>query len=333
MRTLKVGRSLIAKANRNEIKKACFRLFEFLNLKKDIKNAEKVIIKPNIVSMQSYALGSITDPLVLERLVKYIRKFCNKEILVVESETIWKTRKRMEENKPDYNKDEQLTGFNLSLKSSGIERIIKNGKNVRMLNVTMAKKLDAKIVKNKVIKRFSKKANGIFPEFFSMVPEEFDAKAIFISLSKLKSHCFEDTKVTNCLKNQYGLISYPDKTVYHHKLSEAIKYVNMISESFFKCYYITEALRYTMEGGGPTRGETLKNLGMAVAGTDPVEIDAIAATLMEVNPANLDYLQLSRGLLGQYNKSALAKIPKRFKYRFKLHPNIEKITREGLVYQ
>ena len=88
-----------------------------------------------------------------------------------------------------------------------------------------------------------------------------------------------------------------------------------------------------MEGGGPTRGDTLKNLGVGIAGTNPVEIDAIAATLMEVNPLKLDYLQSSRGVLGQYNEKILAKIPKYFKYRFKLHPDIDKITREGLVYQ
>ncbi|MBI2653492.1 DUF362 domain-containing protein [Candidatus Woesearchaeota archaeon] len=333
MKILRIGDSLIAKAGKNEAKKACFQLFEFLNFKNKLKNIDKIFIKPNIVSMQHYTIGSITDPLAVDELIKYIRKFSNKEILIVESETIWKTRKRIEKDEPDYNKNEQLIGFNLSLKSSGIRDIVKKNKNVKVLNITRAKKLDSNRVKNKIAKKFGKKANEVFSEFFKMVPVEFDSKAIFISLSKIKSHCFEDTKVTNCMKNQYGLIAYPDKTVYHHKLSETIQYVNMIAQSFFDCYYITEALRYTMEGGGPTRGDTLKNLGIAVVGRNPVEIDAIAATLMEVNPLKLDYLQSSRGLLGNYNKKILEKIPKSFKYRFRLHPMIEKITRENSVYQ
>jgi len=333
MKALKIGNSLITKAGKNEAKKACLRIFEFLNFKNKLKNMDKIFIKPNIVSMQHYTLGSITDPLVVEELVKYIRKFSNKEISIVESETIWKTRKRMEKDEPDYDKNEQLIGFNLSLKSSGIGSIIKKNKNVKILNITRAKKLDGDYVKNKVKTKFGKKANEIFPEFFRMVPVDFDSNAIFISLSKIKSHCFQDTKVTNCMKNQYGLIAYPDKTVYHHKLSETIQYANMIAQSFFDCYYITEALRYTMEGGGPTRGDTLNNLGIAVAGTNLVEIDAIAAVLMEVNPLKLDYLQSSRGLLGDYDGKELAKIPKEFKYRFKLHPMIEKITRENRVYQ
>ncbi len=333
MKTLKIGNSLVIKADKNEVKEACFNLFEFLNFQNKLKNIDKVIIKPNIVSMQHYTLGSITDPLVIDELIKYIRKFSKKEILFVESETIWKTRKRIEQDEPDYNKKEQLIGFNLSMKSSGIENIIKKYKNVKVLNITRAKKLSTNFVKDKINKKIGKKANEIFPEFFRMIPTEFDAKAIFISLSKIKSHCFKDTKITNCMKNQYGLIAYPDKTIYHYKLSETIQYVNMIAQSFFDCYYITEALRYTMEGGGPTKGDTLKNLGIVVAGTNPVEIDAIAATLMEVNPLKLDYLQSSRGLLGDYNKKILAKIPKSFKYRFKLHPEIEKITREGLIYQ
>lgn len=333
MKSVNVGSSLVIKANKNEVKKACSQLFDFLNFKNKIKNIDKILIKPNIVSMQHYTLGPVTDPLLVDELIKYLRKYSEKEILIVESETIWKTRKRIEKDEPDYNEKEQLIGFNLSLKSSGIENIVKKNKNVKVFNITRAKKLDSAYVKNKIIKKFGKKVNEIFPEFFRMVPIEFDSKAIFISLSKIKSHCFQDTKITNCMKNQYGLIAYPNKTVYHYKLSETIQYVNMLAQSFFDCCYITEALRYTMEGGGPTRGDTLKNLGIAVAGTNPVEVDAIAAALMEVNPLKLDYLQSSRGLIGNYDEKMLAKIPKSFKYRFRLHPDIEKITREGLIYQ
>lgn len=307
MESINVGNSLVIKASKKEVKKACFHLFKFLNFKNKLKNVEKIIIKPNIVSMQNYKLGSITDPIIVSELVKYIRKFSNKEILIVESETIWKTRKRMEKDKPDYDEKDQLIGFNLSLGSSGVQNIIKNNKNIKVLNITRSKKLNSNFVKNKIKRKFGNKANKIFPEFFRMVPVEFNTKAIFISLSKLKSHCFKDTKVTNCMKNQYGLISYPDKTVYHHQLSKTIQYTNMLPQSFFDCYYVTEALRYTMEGGGPTRGDTLKNLGIAVAGTDPVEIDAIAATLMEVNPSKLDYLQSSRGALGNYDEKILKK--------------------------
>lgn len=333
MKAINVGSSLIVKVDKNEVKEAGFKLFEFLNFKNKLKNVDKILIKPNIVSMQHYTVGSITDPLVIDELIKYIRKFSNKEILIVESETIWKTRRRIKQDEPDYNEKEQLLGFNLSIKNSGIENIVKKNKNVKVLNITRAKKLDSNYVKKKIIKKFGKKANEMFPEFFRMVPIGFNTKAIFISLSKIKSHCFQDTKVTNCMKNQYGLISYPNKTVYHHKLSETIQYVNTLAQSFFDCYYITEALRYTMEGGGPTRGDTLKNLGIAVAGTNPVEIDAIAAALMEVNPLKLDYLQMSRKILGSYNDKILKKIPKSLKYRFKLHPDIDKITREDLVYQ
>lgn len=333
MKSITIGNSLVVKAEKNEVKKACFQLFEFLNFKKDLKNAEKIIIKPNIVSIQKYTVGSITDPFVVDELIKYIRKFSNKEILIAESETIWKTRKRVEQDEPDYDQKEQLIGFNISLKNSGIENIVKKNKNVKVLNITRAEKLDSKSAKNKIAKKFGRKADKIFPEFFKMVPEEFDCNGIFISLSKLKSHCFQDTKVTNCMKNQYGLIAYPDKTAYHNNLSEAIQFVNMIAESFYDCCYISEALRYTMEGGGPTRGDTLKNLGIAVAGKNPVEVDAVAATLMDVNPAKLDYLQMSRSVLGDYDEKQLSRIPKRFKYRFRLHPDIEKITRENMIYQ
>lgn len=310
---------MIIKSKKSEIKKSCLQLFEFLNFKNRINKVKKVIIKPNLVSTQSYTLGSITDPIIVDELIKYLISFYDNEIVIVESESVWRT-----------GKSRGIGGLKLSIKNSGIESIVKKNKNVRVLNITRAKKLDAGIVMERIRKRFGKKSMNIFPEFLNIVPKEFDldyTDAIFISLSKLKSHCFPDTKITNCMKNQYGMISYPNKMIYHDRLSEAILYVNMISQSFFDCYYITEALRYTMEGSGPIKGNTLKGLGFAIAGQNPVEVDAIASTLMEVDPSKLDYLQLARGVLGQYDPSMLAKIPKSFKYPFKLHPDINKLVR------
>ncbi len=333
MKRLNVGKSLIVKARKNEARKACIELFDFLDIKNKIGSADKIIVKPNIVSMQHYTIGSITDPLIVWELVKYVREFSKKQILIAESETIWKTRKRMEMNEPDYDEKEQKAGFELSLESSGIKNIIEKSKNVKALNITRAKKLEPKYVEEKTRKKFGKKSENIFPEFYNTLPEEFDADALYIGLSKLKSHFFHDTKVTNCMKNQFGLISHPDKTVYHYQLSEVIRQMNMIVQSFFDSCYITEALRYTMEGGGPTRGDTVKNLGLAAAGNDAVEVDAIAAALMMVNPSKLDYLELSKGLLGDYSEKELRKIPKSMKYKFKLHPDVNRKTREDYVYQ
>lgn len=322
-----IGKSLIVKSGISGVRRSCYEMFAHLGLKGKINSPGTIFIKPNIVSMQHYSMGSITDPVILGHLVDYIRSFSGERILILESETIWKTRKKIEKGEPDYDQKEQLLGFNISLKNSGIEGVIKRKKNVGMLNITRADKLPARIVKSKLKKRFGKCSNALFPEFLEMVPLEFENGGTYISLSKIKSHKFRDTKVTNCMKNQYGLISYPDKTAYHNRLSDAILYTNMIAQSFFDCSYITEAMRYAMEGAGPILGTPIKNLGIAVCGGDPVEIDAIAATLMEVSPQKLDYIQLARGILGNYDENELQKIPKSLKHRFKLDPAIEKITR------
>lgn len=44
-------------------------------------------------------------------------------------------------------------------------------------------------------------------------------------------------------------------------------------------------------------------------------------------------IELGNSLIVKVGKNDLEKIPKSFKYRFKLHPEIDKIAREGLVYQ
>ena len=333
MKSLKVGQSIVVKSIKNEEKKSCQTLFDFLGIKGKARNCDRIFIKPNIVTLQNYKAGSITDPLIIEELVKYIRSFSEKEIFILESESIWRTKKNIDEGRPDYNEEGQSKGFELGMESSGINNVVSRFRNARTLNITKAKKLPEEYVKEKTKKKFGKESEKIFPEFLGIVPEEFDCNGIYISLSKIKSHCFQDTKVTNCLKNQYGLLSFPDKTLYHNHLSEAIKYVNMIIQSFHDCYFITEALRYTMEGNGPTRGTTLENLGLAVAGKNPVEVDAIAAKLMFVDPDKLDYLQLCRNVLGNYDSKELRKIPDEIRHKFRLHPEIDKLTRESLIYQ
>src|SRR3989338_8944975 len=102
MNSINLGSSLVVKAQKNEIKKACCKLFDFLDFKSKSGKIDKFIIKPNLVSAQSYTCGSITDPLIVEELVRHIRDFSGKEILVIESESVWKTRKTIEHDEPDY---------------------------------------------------------------------------------------------------------------------------------------------------------------------------------------------------------------------------------------
>ena len=86
MEQIKIGGSVIVKAVKNNEDQSCMAIFEFLDFKNDIKECDKIFIKPNLVTLHDYKVGSITDPLVVEELIKYIRSFSDKEIVIVESE-------------------------------------------------------------------------------------------------------------------------------------------------------------------------------------------------------------------------------------------------------
>jgi len=61
-----------------------------------------------------------------------------------------------------------------------------------------------------------------------------------------------------------------------------------------------------LEGEGPTSGQ-LVELGCAIAGTDPVAVDAIAATVMGFEPARIEYLFRADQLgLGTIERDAMA---------------------------
>jgi uncharacterized protein (DUF362 family) len=81
-----------------------------------------------------------------------------------------------------------------------------------------------------------------------------------------------------------------------------------------------------MEGNGPVAGSA-KPLGIAVAGTDPVAVDAVTANILGINPLDIGYLYYANQEgLGQADISQIRTIGAPIEAVFnpwKLHQNIE----------
>ncbi|MBU7013458.1 MAG: DUF362 domain-containing protein [Theionarchaea archaeon] len=111
-------------------------------------------------------------------------------------------------------------------------------------------------------------------------------ESVLISFAKLKTHIL--TIYTGAVKNQYGLIPFPDKRIFHKFLDKIIVDANVV----FPCHYYLLDGFYAMEGQGPLEG-TMVELDLLLAGTDPVAVDSCACRAVGINPETISHLVLA----------------------------------------
>lgn len=109
----------------------------------------------------------------------------------------------------------------------------------------------------------------------------------FVSVAKMKTHF---TEVISCiLKNQFGLLPQRYKSEFHPYLSETLTDLNNL---YHPDLCIIDGI-VGLEGPGPTAG-TPHKFGVTLLGTDPVSIDAVAATIMGFNPKRIPHLKFAK---------------------------------------
>jgi len=112
-----------------------------------------------------------------------------------------------------------------------------------------------------------------------------------ISISKLKTHAF--TRLTGALKNQFGCIPGPSKAEFHALLPELEDFSQMIIDlnaCVNPALYIMDGI-WAMEGNGPKNGKP-KFVGLILASTDGVALDATVCRLLGVSPQATPVLRL-----------------------------------------
>lgn len=114
-------------------------------------------------------------------------------------------------------------------------------------------------------------------------PNLFKDIDCLISFGKLKTHIL--TIYTGVLKNQFGLLPFPDKRLFHRKLDQVISDVNIL----FPCdFYILDGVT-AMHGEGPLNGDSIE-LNLLFSGTNPVAIDHCACTAVGINPHTVSHI-------------------------------------------
>ena len=126
---------------------------------------------------------------------------------------------------------------------------------------------------------------------------EIITDAFIISLPVLKDHSF--TKTTIAMKNMFGIAPAPfycgswNKS----KLHSPSTHKSVVDVCLYKkpdlCVVDATVALSGMHLSGKHR-----NLGLILAGFDPVAVDAVGSELLGHNPNKIEYLTLANGLLG-----------------------------------
>ena len=121
--------------------------------------------------------------------------------------------------------------------------------------------------------------------------------AFIISLPILKDHSF--TKTTIAMKNMFGIAPAP---FYRGSWNKSQLHSPSTHKSVVDvCSYKKPAL-CVVDAAVALRGMHLsgrhQNIGLILAGFDPVAVDAVGSELLGHNPRTIEYLRLSNGLLG-----------------------------------
>ncbi len=135
-------------------------------------------------------------------------------------------------------------------------------------------------------------------EMYSFMPAKIHELrgSTFISFNnshRIRGHISLSTE------NLFGLIPNPARSEEWHgksdrRLSQSVVDINKVYRSFLSpCYWINE----------------VKDLGVFAGGKNSVEVDAVTAKLMGVDPGEIGYLRYAAKVFGGYDEKVLSRIP------------------------
>lgn len=128
------------------------------------------------------------------------------------------------------------------------------------------------------VEKASVKVGGEVFEF--SVPKIIKNADLRVNVPKMKYMSF--TKISAAMKNIFGCNPYPKKFEYHSYLDEAIVALNKVMS--FDVHVLD---------GLTVFGSRTSRLGLVMASQDPMAMDAVAATIMGVNPKSVAHIKLA----------------------------------------
>jgi uncharacterized protein (DUF362 family) len=224
---------------------------DLIDYKSCLAGYGKVLIKVNFITTKTWDSGATTDPIVVEAIIKKLKKL-PLEVFVVES-------------------DATVTNADKAFEATGMKEMCQqNG--IQFLNLRHQKdKVKISIPGCETLGSIT-------------VPRIVKESAV-VSAAKLKTHMA--TKVTLGMKNMFGLLPDKFKAKYHAKgISKVVVDINTVIKPALT---IIDGF-VGMEGKGPTDGTPVK-MDLIIAGRDVVATDATAARVMGFDPTEISHIR------------------------------------------
>lgn len=245
------GKSIVAIVKGERGHEPVFKALDLIDYESVLQGFNRVLIKVNFITTMTWDTGATTDPIVVEAIIKRLKKL-PLEVIVVES-------------------DASMTNADRAFEATGMANMCdQNG--VQHLNL---RHVEDKI---KVAIR-----NGVSLKEIT-IPRLAKESAI-ISAAKMKTHM--STKVTLGMKNMFGMLPDKFKIKYHARgISKVVVDINSVLPPTLT---VIDGF-VAMEGRGPTDGTPVK-MDLVIAGKDPVATDATASRVMGLDPHEISHIR------------------------------------------
>ncbi|MHA1792866.1 MAG: DUF362 domain-containing protein [Promethearchaeota archaeon] len=258
---VKISKIAISKVENDDVEGAVFKALKLMNARSIMKKGMVVLLKPNMLSAKPPERAVCTHPLVLKAVIKWVKQFEPKRIVVGDSSggiSPNTTRKVI-----------KASGLGQVCEEEGVEIIPFEATPLKIYPVANSYVLD-EIISTSLI-------------------QEAD---LIINLPKIKTHGL--TKLTCCIKNMFGTLILANKQKIH------ARFPNMkdFSKALVDVYSISKPQLtivdgyYCQEGQGPSAGDVVK-LDIILAGNDPVALDTAACKIIGIDPESVLHVKFA----------------------------------------
>ncbi len=219
------------------------------------QEGDTVLIKPNMAFPGSWETGAISDPRLVQAVIRLVRERGAGRILVADSSVVGTNTEEVY----------SVSGVRAASEAAGAEVIDLRGGDFVPVRLPV----------------------GGLIQSIRIARPVFEADYI-ISLPVLKEHAA--TLVTLSLKNMKGTMHDDDKRRFHALgLHKGISELNVI---FRPDYVVLDGLIGMVGPGCPGFG-TPKAFGLVMVANDALSIDTVAATFLNVDPRRVEHMGLA----------------------------------------
>ncbi|TRO47613.1 DUF362 domain-containing protein [Candidatus Bathyarchaeota archaeon] len=275
----------------------------FLGLLDALDLKPPVIVKPNWGTSSCFIEAEILD---------WVLEAVGGEALVVESYGWARSEEALRnEGMGSKKRGDLRRSDEWFLRYSGIGEVLKRH-GVEFMNVTEEnwghRTADPEEVRGLVEAKYDPVA---MEEMYGFVPERLLEMrgGDLLSLAKLK-RWLPPFKASLTVKNFFGMIPGPRRLRYHGKknsrINQSIADIYKIYESLFDVKGVVEAVLSASVAESLGKVNVHDNPGFASASKQPLELDAVVAALLGLDPHELEYMEHASGIFGEWDEEAVA---------------------------